>query len=125
MFNPNNERNTYNFELAIWHHKLDEESLEDLQVEWVYRGKHIYDVYDPSESINCYLTLDAFGDISNHDEDYKEGLVYKTILDVEVTYYTNYCGEGDEDVYTSVRSHEIISANVDKWYEDNCKDNKP
>lgn len=123
MFNYNNKRNTHNFELIIWHHKLDEESLEDLQVEWVYRGKHTYDDYDPSDSINCYLNLDAFGDISNHDEDYKEGLVYKTILDMEVTYYTNYCGEGDEDVYTVIKSHGIVSTNVDKWYKDNCKDN--
>lgn len=113
--------NVRRFELTIWHHKLDEESLEDLQVEFKYNMQHMYDNYDPSESINCYITLDAFGDIIHYDEDYKEDLVYKTILAMEVTYYINSCGEGDEDVYTVIKSHEIVSTNVGKWYNDNCK----
>ena len=123
MFNNLPKSDVRRFELTIWHHKLDEESLEDLQVEVKCKVSDIEGNYGLSESINCYLILEAFGDITNYDEDYKEGLVYKTTLDMKVTYYTNYCGEGDEDVDATIKSHEIVSSNVDRWYNDNCKDN--
>jgi len=117
MFNNNNETDTYEFSFILWHHKLDDESLEDLQIEIQYKPKTTYDF---SDDVNCYLTLEAFSDIQSYDTDYKGGLVYKTVINIEISYYKDYYGGVDADVVANVCSHEIVSTNVDKWYKDNC-----
>jgi hypothetical protein len=113
------EDNKYSFKLKLYHHKIEDEFLEDLDSSIEYKPTCIHDDFIPTEDASNYIVLDAFYDIQAFDKNYVEDKVYCTLIDIEVSNYTNYMGEADQNIYSRILSHEVISDDVDKWYKEN------